>query len=923
MTTTNHESHPATQDRPTIMLIDGYGLIFRAYHAINASMSTAKGELTNAVYGFASMLLNVLNAHSPAYAMVALESGRTFRHDAYAGYKAHRAAMPDELRNQVVRIRQLIDALNIPLVEREGYEADDVIGSLSCRCARDAGLHVLIVTGDTDLLQLVDEHVEVILPGARRFEDLRRYDKEAVKERYGFGHEYIPTYKALVGDTSDNIPGVPGIGEKTATALIQQFGHLEQILEHLDEVTPPRAREALRANSQQAIESKRLATIVCDLDIPCDLEHSAIDNYDRERVIALFRELEFRSLLNRLPEPRKAPAAARREPPKTDRKTVLTEADLEYAVRRIRESGTFSLDVETTSTEPMYAKLVGIAIATSAEESFYIPFNHQRGAALPLETVREALTPVLTDPGIKAYAHHGKYDMHVLLRHEFSWTNLEFDTMIAAYLLNESSTRLKDLAFTRLGYEMTEITELIGTGRAQLTMDLVELERVADYACADVEATYALADFYRPQITEQGLDRLYREVEMPLIPVLIDMEMAGIAIDGEYLQQLSAEIDARMRALEREIYDLAGHEFNINSTRQLAQVLFEELKLPAGKRTKTGYSVDQEVLEGLRVEHAIVDRILEFRSLGKLRSTYVEALPAEINPETGRVHTTFNQTIAATGRLSSTNPNLQNIPIRTELGRRVRRAFIADHRPETRLFEDAILLSADYSQIELRLLAHLTQEPFLIEAFQTGQDIHRATAALVYGVSQDEVTPDMRRVAKTVNFGLLYGMQAYGLSRDTGLPRAEAQKFIDNYWARLPNVKRYFDETIQFGVAHGYVTTMLGRRRLLPDLQSSNGARRAAAERMAVNMPVQGTAADIMKIAMIRLFHRLRESGLRARLLLQVHDELVLELDRRDLIPTARLVADTMEHAFDLSVPLVTEVTCGQNWEELEPVPLE
>ncbi|MEA2594158.1 MAG: polymerase [Thermomicrobiales bacterium] len=907
--------------RPTIMLVDGYGLIFRAFHALQSTMSTSTGELTNAVFGFASMLLGVLNTQKPTHAIVALEGGRTFRHDAYEGYKANRAAMPDDLRSQVVRIRQLIDALNVPIEERDGYEADDVIGSLAARCSREFGLHVVIVTGDTDLLQLVDDNVEVVLPGARRFEDLRRFDRAAVVERYGFGPEHVPDYKALVGDTSDNIPGVPGIGGKTATALITRFGGVEEILQHLGEVTPPRAKAALEANAAQAIESKRLATIVCDLDVSCDLEHSSIQNYDRERVVALFRELEFRTLLNRLPEPQRIAerqAKVEREP--STRTIVRTRDELDRLIGRIRETGSYAIDVESTSTDPMQARLVGIAIAVSPSEGYYIPVGHAAGNQLSMDEVRDALTPVLSDPALEVLAHHAKYDLQVLRRHRFPIERATFDTMIAAYLLNESSVGLKDLAFTKLGIEMTEITRLIGTGRGQLTMDVVSLEEAGDYAAGDVEATFELAEHFRPLLTAQGQDRLFAEIEMPLVPVLVEMERAGIAIDAGYLQELANEIQNRMRELEREIYECAGREFNVNSTKQLASLLFEELKLPSGRRTKTGYSVDQDVLEGLRAEHRIVQLILEYRSLGKLQSTYVEALPLQVNPETGRIHTSFNQTIAATGRLSSTNPNLQNIPIRTELGRRVRRAFVADHRPESRLFKNATLLSIDYSQIELRLLAHLTQEPFLLDAFRSGEDVHRATAALVYGVEPSEVTPDMRRVAKTVNFGLLYGMQAYGLSRDTGLSRAEAQKFIDQYWARLPNVKRYFDETLRMGATRGYVETLNGRRRLLPDLQASNGARRAAAERMAINMPVQGTAADIMKLAMIRLAERLDESDLRARLLLQVHDELVLEVDRPDLEATARLVVETMENAYDLTVPLETDVSYGQNWEEMTPL---
>jgi DNA polymerase-1 len=914
---------PTTAERETIMLVDGYGLIFRAYHALGATMSTSSGELTNAVYGFASMLLNVLTHQQPRYAVVALEGGRTFRHDAYEGYKAHRAAMPDDLRSQVGRIRELIDALNIPIEEREGYEADDVIGSLAARCARNLGVRVLIVTGDTDLLQLVDDHVEVVLPGARRFEDLRRFDRAAVVERYGFGPEYVPDYKALVGDTSDNIPGVPGIGGKTATSLIGQFGGIEEILGHLDQVTPARAKAALEANAAQAIESKRLATIVRDLDIDCDLGHSSIENYDRDRVVSLFRELEFRSLLNRLPEPRQVTAPAPKIERVPSRRTVVrTASELSAMVARLNETRSYAIDVESTSTDPMQARLVGIAIAVDPTESYYVPVGHATGDQLSIDQVRETLAPVLTDPTFRVLAHHAKYDLQVLGRHGFPVSNVTFDTMIAAYLLGESSVGLKDLAFTKLGIEMTEIARLIGSGRGQLTMDVVPSDQAGDYACGDVEATFALAELFEPLLATQGQDQLFREVEMPLVPVLVEMERAGIAIDAEYLVRLSDEIDGRMRELERSIYEHAGREFNVNSTRQLAALLFEDLQLRSGRRTKTGYSVDQDVLEALRTEHPIIDLILELRSLAKLQSTYVEALPLQVNPETGRIHTSFNQTIAATGRLSSVNPNLQNIPIRTELGRRVRRAFIADHRPEHRLVDDAVLLSVDYSQIELRLMAHMSQEPFLLDAFREGVDIHRATAALVYGVEPAEVTPEMRRVAKTVNFGLLYGMQAYGLSRDTGLSRADAQRFIDQYWARLPNVKRYFDETLRFGATHGYVQSLSGRRRLIPDLQSSNGARRAAAERMAINMPLQGTAADIMKMAMIRVAHRLAETTLRARLLLQVHDELVLEVDRPDVDATAQLVLDTMEDAFDLTVPLAAEVSSGQNWEEMAPIVL-
>ncbi|MFL5761498.1 MAG: DNA polymerase I [Thermomicrobiales bacterium] len=905
--------------RPTLILIDGYGLIFRAYHALPPTLTTAAGEQVNAVFGFASMLLDTFRSQKPDYAVVALEGGRTFRQDEFEDYKAHRGEMPDDLRNQIGRVRQLIDVLGIPIEQVDGWEADDVIGSLSKKCPEAAGVDVVIVTGDSDLLQLVGDNVVAVLPGARRFGELRLFDRDAVVERYGFGPELIPDYKALVGDTSDNIPGVPGIGEKTATALITQFGPLEQIIDHLDEVTPIRAKTALAANVEQAKLSKRLATIERTLEVPFDLEQSAISDYDREAAIELFRELEFRTLVPKLPEPGRpaAPTAVR----KVSTRNVIRSADaLKALVTRIRETGRYAFDVEATSTDPNRAVLVGISIATTPDEGYYIPVGHKEGEQLRLEDVQKTLAQVLVDKKIQGYAHHGKYDLLVLSRHGFELTNLVFDTMVAAYLLGENAIGLKDLAFTKLGIQMTEISELIGIGRNQLTMDCVDIDLAGDYACGDVESTLALAELFGPELTERGMDDLFYNEEMPLIPVLVDIERTGIAIDIDYLKQFSEEITNRFGQVEQEIHQVVGRAINVGSTKQIATLLFDELKLQSGRRTKTGYSVDSDVLEALVNAHPVVPLILEYRTLSKLKSTYVDALPLQVNPETGRVHTSYNQTIAATGRLSSQNPNLQNIPIRTELGRRVRRAFVADHRPDKGLFPDPILVSADYSQIELRLMAHMSGEPFLVDAFRQGEDIHAATAGLVYGVEPEEVTPDLRRIAKTVNFGLLYGMQAYGLSRDTGLSRADAQKFIDQYWSRLPKVREYFDRTLRFGASHGYVQAPSGRRRILPDLISPNGQRRAPAERMAINMPLQGAAADIMKMAMIQLADNLVKNKLRAKMLLQVHDELVLEVPKDELKKTAKVVVETMENATKLDVPLVAEISAGDNWEELNKV---
>ncbi len=910
---------PERARRPRLVLVDGHGLAYRAYHALPPTLATSAGEPTHVVFGFASMLLEVLNDFEPDYVIVCFDTGRSFRQQLYQEYKAHRPETPDDLKHQLERIRQLLAAFGIPVVTREGYEADDLIGTLAARATAN-GLEVLVVTGDTDLLQLVDENVRVILPGRQRFGDYRVYDRQAVIERYGFPPERLPEYKALVGDPSDNIPGVPGIGEKTATRLIQRFSSLEEMLDRIDEVEPPRLREALRAARETVLASRRLATIVRDADIAFDLEQARFGDFDRERVLRLFRELEFRSLVPRLPQPRQQVRTM--AAPASQRRAVLTDADLSDLVRDLETCQAFALDVETTALHPMYAELVGIALATAPDRSYYVPLGHTTGdTQLDIEQVLERLAPYLRHPDKQRFAHHGKYDALVLERAGFPRPRIDFDTMIAAYLLGENAVGLKELAFTKLGWEMEEITELIGRGKKQLTMDRAEIARVTQYACADVEATYRLVEVLRPQLEAHNQLRLFTDIELPLIDVLIDMEKAGIAIDVPYLERLSVTLDGQLQALERRIYELAGHAFNINSPQQLSTLLFDELGLPRGKRTKTGYSVSQEVLENLRDTHPIVDAILEYRQLLKLKSTYVDALPRQVHPQTGRVHTIFHQTVAATGRLSSSDPNLQNIPARGELGLAVRRAFIADNRPGYRIADEPILLlSVDYSQIELRLMAHFSQDPALLRAFAEGKDIHAATASEVFGVPLDAVTPEMRRIAKVVNFGIMYGMQAYGLARDTGMSRQEAQRFIEAYFQRFPGVARYLEETRRRAAELGYVETLFGRRRYLPEITSSNPARRQAAERMAVNMPLQGTAADIMKLAMIAVHRALAERSLRSRMLLQVHDELVLEVPESELATTTELVMTRMTRVVELSVPLEVDAKAGPNWADLEPV---
>ena len=905
----------------SIMLVDGYGLAFRAFHALPETLSTADGEITNAVFGFTSMLLDALREHHPDCVIVSFDVGRTFRHDAFDGYKAQRAPMPETMRGQMDRIFHVLDVLNIPIYTKDGFEADDVIGTIA-RQAAAKQMHVYIVTGDSDLLQLVAGDIKIVLPGRQRFGEYRVYDRAAVIDRYKFDPERIPEYKALVGDTSDNIPGIPGVGAKTATTLIQTYPSIEVMVEHIDEITPTRARNSLKENVEQALEGRRLATIVQDIEIDVDLDKCIWGNFDRTTVIDLFRTLEFRTLVTKLPEIVSTEFVEHPPLIEATRTAVTTAEQITALVSEMRASEAVALDVETTDLDPMRALLVGIALATSPERSYYIPLRHvDHDGILSEDDVRAALTPVLMEQRPLIYAHNGKYDAVVMEQAGFPRPHIDFDSMIGAYLLGESSVGLKELAFKRLGIEMTEITELIGRGRAQLTMDMTHVLEATNYACADVEATFQLVNLLRPELEAQGLTELFSAIEIPLIDVLMDMEETGIAVDVEMLHQLSSQLAAQIGELETEIYQLAGGAFNINSTKQLGKILFEDLNLPTGRRTKTGYSVSQDVLEGLRESHPMVGAILEYRQLLKLKSTYVDALPTQVNPRTGRIHTSYNQTIAATGRLSSTDPNLQNIPVRTGIGRSVRRAFIADNRPEWRPWdEEAVFLSADYSQIELRLMAHLSEDEMLVNAFRDGQDIHAATAADVFGVDLKDVTSDMRRVAKTVNFGIMYGMQAYGLSRDTGMSRQDAQEFIDRYMARLPGVRAFLDRTKQEAANSGYVESMFGRRRYVPEITSTNFNVRLAAERMAINMPLQGSAADIMKMAMLRVHDALREHAFRGRVLLQVHDELLFELPRSEVEPIGELVAGIMEHVVDLRVPLAVERSVGLNWDQLEPV---
>jgi DNA polymerase-1 len=908
--------------KPRLVLFDGNAIVHRAFHAFERTkpLTVSKtGEVVSAIYGFALMLLKTLNELKPTHYAIAFDRpAPTFRHRLFDEYKAHRPETPRELVSQLGRVRQLVEAFNIPVYELDDYEADDVLGTLSHQASQQ-DIDTIIVTGDSDTMQLVSPQTRVLYPKPRgTFSDTILYDEDAVIQKYGIRPSQIADFKALKGDPSDNIPGVPGVGDKTATKLIQQFGTIEQIYSHIDEVVPPKLRDTLRENEALAQRSKELATIVIQTPVTLNLDDCRMSQYDRQQVTELFRELEFYSLLSKLPEIETDEALApavhvEAEPPQKVYHVINTTPALDDLLNRLSATRSFAFDLETTSLNAISAQLVGISLSPSPGEAYYIPVGHVGWGEvkqLPLKLVIDRLKSPLEDNALDKLTHNGKYDMTVMAEYGITVNNISFDTMLAAYLLCEKSLGLKALAFSKLGIEMTPISDLIGARAKQISMSQVEIDRAADYACADADMTRRLTDLLEAELNEKGLWHLFAEVEIPLLPVLVHMERNGIALDTELLRQMAHRLGEQLLKLEAEIYNSVGHQFNVNSPQQLGWVLFSELQLPKTRKTKSGYSTDASALEELRGVHPVIQSILEYRQLTKLKSTYIDALPGLINLKTGRVHTSFNQTRTATGRLSSSDPNLQNIPVRGELGRQVRQAFIAPPGSQ--------LLAGDYSQIDLRALAHLSQDSNLLNAFHHGEDIHTATASQVFGVDESQVTPEMRRVAKTVNFGVIYGMSDYGLEQATELSREEAAQFIVSYFERYPGVKHYLESTKKQARELGYVQTILGRRRPIPEINSPNRQVREAAERMAINMPVQGTSADIIKIAMINLEREMNKRGLNSKMLLQVHDELIFEVPEAELKEMQKLVPQIMSTALELSVPLKVDVKTGTNWGEME-----
>ena len=878
-----------------IFLIDGPSYAFRSYYAIR-DLSNSRGTPTNAVYGFANTLNKLISDFSPEYILVAFDApGPTFRHEKFEDYKGQRKPMPDDLATQIPIIKELISAFRIPIVEKQGFEADDIMGTLALR-AKQAGLEVYLVTADKDMLQLVSPDIKIL----HTHKENKVYDGETVLQELGIEPIQFIDVLALAGDASDNIPGVPGIGEKTALALVKEYGDLESVLANVESISGEKRKENLRDYADQARASRELVVLDTDAPVSLDLASARFSGPDNAKLANLYQRLEFRRLLDHVAEERKDWAA--------DYRLVADEETLSRLLGELSDVRELVLDVETTGTDPFQCGLVGISLCHTEGIAYYIPCNARRSK----EVILARLKPLLQRRGLRIVGQNIKFDMEVLAQNGIEIESPAFDTMVAAYVLNpeRKAFNLTSLSVEYLNHKKTPISDLIGKGARQIGMDEVPVKKVCPYSCEDADVTLRLKTVLETQLRENRLDALFREIEMPLVSVLARMETNGVYVDRQFLAEMSREFQGRLDELAGRIYAMAGQRFNLDSPRQLASILFEKLKLPVQKRTKTGPSTDVFVLEKLARLHDLPKTILDYRELAKLKSTYVDALPALINAKTGRIHTSFNQTVAATGRLSSSNPNLQNIPVRTELGRGIRRAFVPEKH-------DWVLLSADYSQIELRIFAHLAREEAMIEAFHRGDDIHAYTASLVFGVPASEVTPEMRYRAKAVNFGIIYGQQAYGLSNQLNISVSEAESFLQQYYARYPAVKRYMEKTVAEAEQTGVVTTLFQRKREIPQLQSSSQTSRQNGRRMAINTPIQGSAADIIKVAMIRVDRRLRELNLRAKMTIQIHDELVFELPPPEVAALTEMVVREMESVVELSVPLKVDTKVGNTWAEI------
>jgi DNA polymerase-1 len=885
----------------TIYLIDGTAYIYRAYHAIKG-LSNSKGIPTNAVFGFTRMLLKLMDERNPQYIGMFFDAkGPTFRHKIFQDYKANRPPMPDDLTSQLPYIKSITAGFNIPIIERKGYEADDLIGTVA-RLAAKEGFQVVMVTGDKDFVQLVSDHIIIWDPVKEK-----KVDLDTVKTEFKLSPHQVVDVMGLSGDSADNVPGVPGIGPKIAMTLIQTFGSLDALYNQVDSIPQKKRKENLIKYKDQAMLSRQLVKI--DIKTPIEFSAELFLSRTPDQVVLseLFQDLEFHQLLKQF--------QAQGDLSEKEYRVILEPEQLENLILRLKSVPYLSIDTETTATDPMQARLVGISIAVEPHQAFYIPFGHDYDGIekqLSQEWVLEKLTPILADPAIAKIGQNIKYDWMVLERHGTGLEGVTFDTMLASYLIDPArrAHSLDQIALSYLGHTTIKYEEVAGKGKNAVPFNMVHLDKAVPYACEDADMTFMAHKLLSEKLTEVGLNKLMETVEMPLVPVLKKMEMTGICVDQSKLLELSKQFEHQLDQLVDQIHALAGERFNINSSQQLGAILFEKLGLPVQKKTrkKTAFSTDVGVLTTLAEYHELPQLILRHRTLSKLKSTYTDALLEMIHPETGRIHTSFNQTVAATGRLSSSDPNLQNIPIRTEEGRQIRAAFVPR--------KGWIMLSADYSQIELRLLAHCADDDILIEAFNNEEDIHTRTAAEIFQVPPEFLDQDLRRQAKVINFGIIYGMGAFRLSKELDISQKMAKTYIDNYFSRYLGVKTFIDRTITCARKTGYTTTLLGRIRPLPDINSKNHNLRQFAERTAVNTPIQGTAADLIKLAMIQLDKAIVKADLKSAMLLSVHDEIILEVPCEELDQIKTIVKKEMEGIWQLKVPLKVNLDTGSNWSE-------
>ncbi|MFV2005406.1 MAG: DNA polymerase I [Gammaproteobacteria bacterium] len=897
--------------KPPLILVDGSSYLFRAFHAL-PPLTNSKGQPTGAVYGVINMLNKLVDEYKPEHIAVVFDArGKTFRNDLYEEYKAHRPPMPDELRSQIEPLHELVEALGFPIIVVPGVEADDVIGTYA-KHATEQNIDTLISTGDKDLAQLVNPHVTLI----NTMNNLL-LDEAGVVEKFGVPPDTIIDYLALMGDTSDNIPGIPKVGPKTAAKWLTQYDSLDNLIAHADEIKG-KVGDSLRENLGLLPLSRELTTIKCDVDLEQDISDLSLRPPQTEKLKQIYTEMEFKTWLNNLSSDGDSTGsgdnAAADKRVETHYETVLDKKSFDRWLKKLNGAKQFAFDTETTSLDYMKARVVGVSFAVEVGEAAYVPFAHDYMDApqqLSEQDVLGGLQSLLEDENKKKIGQNLKYDAHVLANHGITLRGIAEDSMLESYVLDSTKRHgMDDLALRLLGHNTIHFEDIAGKGAKQLTFNQIELEKAGPYAAEDADITLQIHQVLSAELDkEPTLKKVYREIELPLLTVLLKIERNGVMIDVAMLEQQSKQLAERLKELEHQAYDEAGETFNLASPKQLGAILFEKLKIPAKKKTKTGqYSTAEEVLQELAADYPLPKILLEHRGVSKLKSTYTDKLPLQVNEKTGRIHTSYNQTVAATGRLSSTDPNLQNIPIRSEEGRRIRQAFVAP--------DGYKMIAADYSQVELRIMAHLSEDKSLLKAFAEGVDVHRATAAEVFGVPLDEVEPDQRRAAKAINFGLIYGMSAFGLAKQLNIGRYEAQDYIDVYFARYPGVKVYMDKTRERAHDRGYVETVFGRRLYLPEINSRNGQRRQYAERTAINAPMQGTAADIIKRAMISVDHALSSSKVDAKVVMQVHDELVVEALEKDVEVVADLLRIEMEQAASLKVPLVVDIGIGDNWDE-------